>query len=85
MVDVTPVSHTGAMARTRLDRATVKVKVTCAQCGRDYIATPQPDGSMAPIPGTGACDDGAPVTPHYTARQLRQIERLGDENPDAAY
>jgi hypothetical protein len=73
------------MAPTRLDPAIVRVRVTCVQCGRHYISTPEPDGSMAPVPGTGECDCGAPVTPHYTARQLRQTERLRDENPDAAY
>ena len=73
------------MTRRKLDPAMIRVKVTCDECGRDYLATPEPDGWMKAVPGSGACECGAPVIPHYTDRQLDQLWRLQEENPDAQY
>ena len=76
--------HNAFMPRGKLDPTSVKVRVTCAACGRDYLATPQPDGSWL-HPGGAFCDCGTALTPRFTTRQLDQMHRLREENPNAKY
>jgi hypothetical protein len=73
------------MPRGKLDPASVRVRVSCTACGREFRATPQRDGSLVPSREGSDCDCGATLTPHYTARQLDQMHRLREENPDASY
>lgn len=73
------------MPRDKLDPASVRVRVSCTACGREFRATPQQDGRLAPIRDSGVCDCLAPLAPHYTERQLDQMHRLREENPDASY
>lgn len=68
-----------------LEPRSVRVRVSCTACGREFRATPEPGGSLSAIPETGGCDCGAALTPHFTEPQLDQMHRLREENPDAAY
>ena len=73
------------MARGTLDPRSVRVRVSCTPCGREFRATPEADGSLRAVAGSGGCGCGAGLEPRFTQRQLDQMHRLREENPGAAY
>ena len=58
----------------------MKIKVTCLNCGARFMAREMSDGSLEAVKKSGECSCMAPLEPHYTKKQLSDLNQSASVN-----